>query len=148
MVRGSNPSGGKIFRTCALEPTQPPVQWVWGLSRGKERPGRDADPSPLLMPWSRKGRAILLQPLRAVRPVQSLSDYTRVHFTLLNHTIFNDRCSIGVLRLLLACSTNMQKRLAVDNFDTRGGKKLLIFKLSFLIPWSSVQFHKIFKMYH
>ena len=27
-------------------PTQPPVQWVPGLSRGKERPGRDADPSP------------------------------------------------------------------------------------------------------
>ena len=31
----------------ALGPTQPPVQWVLGLSRGKERPGRDADPSPL-----------------------------------------------------------------------------------------------------
>ena len=27
-------------------PTQPPVQWVPRLSRGKERPGRDADPSP------------------------------------------------------------------------------------------------------
>ena len=30
----------------ALGSTQPPVQWVPGLSRGKERPGRDADPSP------------------------------------------------------------------------------------------------------
>jgi hypothetical protein len=30
----------------ALRPTQPPVQWVPGLSRGKVRPGRDADPSP------------------------------------------------------------------------------------------------------
>jgi len=30
----------------ALGPTQPPVQWVPGLSRGKERPGLDADPSP------------------------------------------------------------------------------------------------------
>ena len=27
-------------------PTQPPVHWVPGLSRGKERPERDADPSP------------------------------------------------------------------------------------------------------
>jgi hypothetical protein len=30
----------------ALRPTQPPVQWVPGLSGGKVRTGRDADPSP------------------------------------------------------------------------------------------------------
>jgi hypothetical protein len=30
----------------AMGPTQSPVEWVTGLSRGKERPGRDADPSP------------------------------------------------------------------------------------------------------
>ena len=29
----------------ALEPTQPPVQWVLGFSRGKERAVREADPS-------------------------------------------------------------------------------------------------------
>jgi len=28
----------------ALRPTQPPVQWVQVLSRGKVLPGRDADP--------------------------------------------------------------------------------------------------------
>jgi len=65
----------------ALGPTQPPIWWVPGLSRGKERPERDADPSPLLVPWSRKSRAIPLLPLWAVRSVQSLSACTRVHFT-------------------------------------------------------------------
>jgi len=40
---------------------------------------------PLLLPWSRKSKAIPLLPLRAVRPVQSLSACTRVHFTLLLH---------------------------------------------------------------
>jgi hypothetical protein len=29
-----------------LYSNQPPVQWVSGFSRGKERPGRDADTSP------------------------------------------------------------------------------------------------------
>ena len=65
----------------ALGPTQPPVQWVPGLSRGKERPGRNADPSPLLVPWSWKSRAIRLLPIWAVRPVHSLSAFTRVTFT-------------------------------------------------------------------
>jgi len=36
---------------------------------------------PLLVPWSRKSRAIPLLPLWAVRPVQSLIACTRVHFT-------------------------------------------------------------------
>ena len=33
---GSNPSGDKIFRPSrpTLGPTQPPVQWVLGLSQG------------------------------------------------------------------------------------------------------------------
>ena len=37
----------------------------------------------LLVPWSRKSRAITLFPLWPVRPVQSLSACTRVHFTFL-----------------------------------------------------------------
>jgi len=38
-------------------------------------------PHPLLVPWSWKSRAMPLLPLWAVRPVQSLSACTRVHFT-------------------------------------------------------------------
>jgi len=40
------------------------------------RPERDADPSPILVPWSRKSRVIPLLPLLAVRPVHSLSACT------------------------------------------------------------------------
>jgi len=35
---------------------------------------------PLLVPWSRKNRFLPLLPLWGVRPVQSLSACTRVHF--------------------------------------------------------------------
>ena len=90
----------------ALGPTQPPVQWVPGLSRGKERPGRDADPSPLLVLWSWKGRAIPLLPLRAVRPVQSLSACTRVTFTFFLNLKCRDELQhlISSLRVL-KCGT-------------------------------------------
>ena len=51
------------------------VQWVAGLCRGKEGPGREANPSPLLVPWSRKSRAIPVLSRWTVRPVQSLFLY-------------------------------------------------------------------------
>jgi hypothetical protein len=58
-----------------------------GLFRGKQRPGRDADPSPLLVSLSRKGRAIPLLHLWAIGPVQSLSACTRVHFMWIQDTL-------------------------------------------------------------
>jgi len=36
--------------TPALGPTQPPIQWVPGLSRGVKRPGRGVDHPPHLAP--------------------------------------------------------------------------------------------------
>ena len=49
-----------------------------GVKSGR---GVTLTPHPLLVPWSWKGRAVPLLPLRAVRPVQSLSVCTRVTFT-------------------------------------------------------------------
>ena len=49
-----------------------------GVKSGR---GVTLTPHRLLVPWSRKSRAIPLLVLRAVRPVQSLSACTRVHFT-------------------------------------------------------------------
>ena len=49
MAWGSNPDGGEIFRTCPDRPWGPPNLLYNGyrvFPRGKERPGRDADPSP------------------------------------------------------------------------------------------------------
>ena len=48
----------------------------------KSNRGVTLTPHPLLVPWSRKSRDVHLLPLWAVRPVQSLSACTRVHFTL------------------------------------------------------------------
>ena len=69
----------EIFHTCPDRPWGPPSVLYDGYQVfpvGKERPGRDADPSPLLVPLSRKSRAITLLPLWAVRPVQSFSAFT------------------------------------------------------------------------
>jgi len=51
-----------------------------GVKSGR---GVTLTPQSLLVLWSRKSRAINLLLLWAVRPVQSLSACTRVHFTLL-----------------------------------------------------------------
>ena len=50
----------------ALGPTQPPVQWIPGLSGVKSGRGMTLTPCPLLVPWSWKGRSI---PLLAIEGV-------------------------------------------------------------------------------
>ena len=60
---GSNPGRGEIFRTCPDRPWGPPSLLYNGyriFPEGKEWPGRGADTSPLLVPWSRKSRVIPL----------------------------------------------------------------------------------------
>ena len=57
-----------------------------GVKSGR---GVTLTPHPLLLLWSRKSIAIPLLPLQAIRPVQRLSAYIRVHFTL----PFTQECS-------------------------------------------------------
>ena len=74
---------GEIFRTCPDRPWGPPSLLYSGY---RVIPGVKCGwsvtltPHPLLVPWSRKVKAIPLLPLWAVRPVQSLSACTRLHF--------------------------------------------------------------------
>ena len=85
------------------------VQWVPGLSRGKERPGRDADPlSPSSAVGHERVELYLYSPLWAVRPVQSLSACTRVHFTSLPTSFgcydHHQTSAIHNLKSLVTCS--------------------------------------------
>jgi len=73
-----------------------------GVKSGR---GVTLTPHPLLVPWSRKSRAIPLLPLWVVRPVQSLSAYTRVHFTLpyapLYHTVMRCDTTLNLSNLVV-----------------------------------------------
>jgi hypothetical protein len=101
----------------ALGPIQPPVQWVPGLiPRVKSGQGVTLTPHPLLVPWSRKSRAIPLLPLCAVRPVQSLSACTRVHFTFTN--LFPEQPNINDQTKYSAVSTT-HARFYQCNFISR-----------------------------
>jgi hypothetical protein len=94
------PVGGENFRTCPDRPWAHPASCTMGtgsfpgLNSGR---GVTLAPHPLLLPWSWNGRAIPLLHLLAVRPVQSLSACTLVHFTftyLTNNAVclhFEDR---------------------------------------------------------
>ena len=78
-VRGSNPGGAKFSAplqtgsgahsaSCTMDTGSFP-----GVKSGR---GVTLTPYPLLVPWSRKSRAIPLLPLWAVRPLQILSACT------------------------------------------------------------------------
>jgi len=100
-VRGSNPGGDEIFRTCPDWPWGPPSFLYNGyrvFPGGEERPGRDADPSP---PSSAVGheRVVPLLFLWAVRPIQNLSACTRVTFTFTFFCLHHNNTSFPLSRI-------------------------------------------------
>ena len=80
----SNPGGGRVSALVQTGPGVHPASCTMGTGYYpglKSGQGVTLTPHFLLVPWSRKSRAIPLLPLWAVRPVQSLSACTRVPFT-------------------------------------------------------------------
>ena len=78
-VRGSNPGETRFSELVEIGPgahSASCTMCTGSFRGGKERPGRETDPSPLQVPWSRKSRATLLFPLCAVWSVQSFSACT------------------------------------------------------------------------
>jgi DNA-binding transcriptional LysR family regulator len=76
--------GARFFAPVQTGPGVQPASCTMGTGSFpgvKSGRGVTLTPHPLLVPWSRKGRAIPLLPLWAVRPVQSLIVCTKVHFT-------------------------------------------------------------------
>ena len=75
-----------------LGPIQPPLQWVPGLSPGvKSSRGVTLTPHSLLVPWSRKSRALPLLPLWAERSVQGCTlPFTLTHIEGNMFTVFEN----------------------------------------------------------
>jgi len=122
-IRGSYPGGGEIFRTCPDGPWYPPcamgtvsfpgVKSGWGVT---------LTPHPLLMPWSRKSRAVPLLPLWAVGPActepQCLYKCA-LYLTLLHISSF---CLCACLCMKKCCCDDGQ-RLS-SKADWRSGDRL------------------------
>jgi hypothetical protein len=123
-VQGSNPGGDEIFRTCPDWPWGPPSLLYNGyrvFPRVKNGQGMTLTPHPLLVPWSWKSRAIPLLPIRAVRPVQSLSACTRCtlpYNTLTNSDTFAQyaaRIHSHICTLLHLAIAHIESKLKFDN---------------------------------
>ena len=76
--------GARFYIPVQTAPGAHPASCTMGtesLPGVKSDQGVTLTPHSLLVPWSRKSRAIPLLPLWAVRPVQNISACTTVHFT-------------------------------------------------------------------
>ena len=104
IVRDRIPMGTRFSAPVQTGPAAHPASCKTGtvsFPRGKSGRGVTLTPHPLLVPWSRKSRFIPLLPLGAVRPVQSLSACTRMHFTPFFY--FMLKCVCSVVRFIASC---------------------------------------------
>jgi hypothetical protein len=139
--------GGEIFHTYPDRPWVPPsllyngYRVFPGIKSGR---GVTLTPHPLLVPRSRKGRAIFLLLLWAVRPVQSLSACTRVHFTftlLINIIINHDIIIIIIIIIIIVIISFMQgicTYIPETNNVPREYTVAAILLLLFMVPISLV----------
>ena len=103
------PVGTRFFALVQTGPGAHPASCKMGTGSFpgvKSGRGVTLTPHPLLVPQSRKSRAIPLLPLWAVRPVKSLSACTRVHFTLTY--ISNVYIDIYYIKSILRCAVDTQ----------------------------------------
>ena len=97
------PVGARFFATVQTGSGAHPASCTMGTESFlgvKSGRGVTLTPHLLLVPWSRKSRAIPLLSLWAVRPVQSHSACTRVHFTFLSQFVPDGQPILVYLRSL------------------------------------------------
>jgi hypothetical protein len=127
-VRGSNPGGGEIFRTCPDRPWGQPSLLYDGYQvfPGVKRPGRGADQPPLLVPRLRMSRAISALPTRLFLPVHFTSHhYTSLRFT----TLFDTSLPSLQLTTLHFGFTPLKFRISPFYLTTLFDTSLPLFKL-------------------
>ena len=108
-VRGSNPGGSDIFRTCPDRPWGPLSLMYNGYQvfpRCKELLGRDANPPPLLVPWSRRSTAIPLLPYAGPYGLYSVSVPVQGCTLPYFFTLPQSGTGTAVAQWLRCCATN------------------------------------------
>jgi hypothetical protein len=98
--------GARFYAPVQTGPGDHPASCTMGTGSFpgvKSSRGVTLTPHPLLVQWSRKGGAITLLPLWAIRPVQSLSACTRVTFTF-TFTFYEMPCVLTSLETIWRCS--------------------------------------------
>ena len=122
-VRGSNPGGSEIFRTCPDRPWDPPSLLYKGTGsfQGIKRGGGVAlTPHPLLVPWSRKSTATPALPLWAVLSSTDPQCLYKGEFTFTLYAQVMLQYSLYVaIAVVLSQDTHVYKLNCTRSFNVR-----------------------------